>query len=154
VKIGDDFIVQLNSSLENHKLYLAKVKPLKTMKETVIESEKRVSSSRGESMADCGSLNIPILDFEIMKISQDSLDLQELTELQLQAPLSIQKVRFRLDERGAILKASSLHIFGSCDDLIFDKPFLLYMKYEKTNTVYFAIWVDNSEIMVRDQVSI
>lgn len=32
--------------------------------------------------------------------------------------------------------------------LIFDKPFLLYMKEKDSNKPYFAMWVDNSEIML------
>ena len=68
---------------------------------------------------------------------------------------AVQTVRFKLDEKGAIVK-SEAKIATPCERgpeelkrLIFDKPFLICLKEKKGKYPYFAVWVDNPELLVK-----
>jgi hypothetical protein len=68
---------------------------------------------------------------------------------------AVQSIRFKLDEKGALLKSES-RIGGAPISprpkfLIFDKPFLLVMKEKKGTYPYFAVWIDNAELMVSEK---
>jgi hypothetical protein len=99
---------------------------------------------------------IPVLNFDILqryselegrRISSPSrkLDGKELF-------VAAQSIRFRLDERGAVLKSEGGGAggFGGMPDknLIFDKPFLILLQRERAENPYFAIWVGNAELLV------
>ena len=95
---------------------------------------------------------MPILNFDIAR------DYRELTGKPVavksrrfrgqQIAMARQQVRFRLDERGAVLKSEAIVAVGIAEDIIFDKPFLVMLQYEKGKQPYFALWVDNPEILV------
>ena len=56
-------------------------------------------------------------------------------------------IMFKLDEKGAMIKSkSNLVAYPIPKDLIFDRPFLIYLK-EKDSPLYFAAWVANTEIL-------
>ena len=62
-------------------------------------------------------------------------------------------LRFRLDERGAILKseaaiAAVLPEPEKPRQFIFDKPFLILLERKDAAQPYFALWVDNPELLV------
>jgi hypothetical protein len=60
-----------------------------------------------------------------------------------------QAVRFRLDETGAVLKSETLLAASLTQrNLVFDKPFLIYMKRGNAKAPYFALWVGNAELLV------
>jgi hypothetical protein len=65
--------------------------------------------------------------------------------------LAMQSIRFRLDERGAILKSEAgvaLSEDGSKPrQFIFDKPFLILLERRDAARPYFALWVDNPELL-------
>ena len=100
-------------------------------------------------------LLIPVLNFDIVqryrdlegrRISSSSrkLDGKELF-------VAAQSIRFRLDERGAILKSESAGGggFGSPkENLVFDKPFLILLQRKRAENPYFALWVGNAELLV------
>jgi hypothetical protein len=60
-----------------------------------------------------------------------------------------QDILFRLDRNGADLEAEAeqLKYLSSSMDYIVNRPFLVYMKNRDTNTPYFAMWVDNAELL-------
>ena len=101
------------------------------------------------------SLVVPILNFEVWK-SYDELGEKTITT---PGPLQgtpigmcLQTIRFRLDERGAILK-SEAEIAAAAEGLqeprqfIFDKPFLILLERRDAQQPYFALWVDNTELL-------
>jgi len=64
--------------------------------------------------------------------------------------LALQNIRFRLDERGAILKSEAA--MAAClpnepRQFIFDKPFLILLERHDAAQPYFALWVDNPELL-------
>ena len=64
---------------------------------------------------------------------------------------SVQNIKFRLDESGAFVlsEAYITLALGSREvsHLIFDKPFLLMVKYKDATLPYFAIWIANGELL-------
>jgi hypothetical protein len=44
---------------------------------------------------------------------------------------------------------AALALRDECPDLVFDKPFLVLLKLASSDKPYFAMWVDNSEVLVR-----
>ena len=63
-------------------------------------------------------------------------------------------IRFRLDEAGASLR-SFAYSYSSLEDeeeklpreFIFDRPFLLYVHKRHSANPYFAMWVENTELL-------
>jgi hypothetical protein len=152
----DDFIVELATRRTDHHLYLAKVPPSTTLEETVRAVQKRVAESAPDNLENGQRFIVPIVNFDILR------DYDELTGKPLtvssphfrgqQIAVASQQIRFRLDERGAILKSEAVMATlesVSIRDLIFDKPFLIMLQYGEAKMPYLAIWVDNAELLVK-----
>jgi serine protease inhibitor len=63
-----------------------------------------------------------------------------------------QGIRFRLDEYGARLESDSSLGFKSSISaqprkLVFDRPFLIYLKEQSSHRPYFALWVETPEVL-------
>jgi hypothetical protein len=103
------------------------------------------------------ALVIPLLNFDLWQ-EYDALYKEVVTPGPLQdgrVVLAIQDIRFRLDECGAILKSEARMVEKKCEaksdgprQFIFDKPFLLLLERHGAKQPYFAIWVDNPELLV------
>jgi hypothetical protein len=156
---NDDFIVELATRSKEDRLLLAKVAPRSTLAETIATVKDRVTSVEPAPMPDGTDLLIPVLNFDILqqysdlegrRISSSSrkLDGKELF-------IAAQSIRFRLDERGAVLKSEAAGGggFGSPKkNLIFDKPFLILLQRKRAQNPYFALWVGNAELLVSQKV--
>lgn len=69
---------------------------------------------------------------------------------------AVQNIRFQMDEKGVRLRSES-HLSLGCSAemqmepqhiMIFNKPFLILMQRVDAKTPYFALWVDNPELLV------
>jgi hypothetical protein len=65
-----------------------------------------------------------------------------------------QIVRFRLDKAGARLESEGVLVSDNGDsdpepgrNFVFDKPFLIYLREQGAEQPYFALWVENAELM-------
>jgi len=55
---------------------------------------------------------------------------------------------FKLDEKGAMVKSTSMMAAAAIPkQLIYDRPFLIYLKDKNAKWPYFVMWVDNPELM-------
>ena len=96
---------------------------------------------------------MPILNFDLWQEYAELYGKPITTAGPLQGMpivLAMQDIRFRLDERGAILKSESAAPAAcaapeSPRQFIFDKPFLILLERRDASRPYFALWVDNSE---------
>jgi len=99
---------------------------------------------------------VPVLNFELWKSYDELRDKIVTTPGPLQGTpigIAMQTIRFRFDERGAILKseaaiAKAAEMMGGPRQLIFDKPFLILLERRDAKQPYFALWVDNAELLV------
>jgi hypothetical protein len=95
-------------------------------------------------------LAVPKLNFEILH------DFREFDGALLhgEAPIALmrQVTRFRLDERGALLRSwhVTLAAGGVPSEVVVDRPFLLALRRSAAAEPYFLLWVENDELLVRD----
>jgi len=153
----DDFIVELKTKRTEHQLILAKVLPEKTFDSTVQTVLSRTSQPNLQK--NYKDIIVPISDYDYLRTYPELLN----RPLRVKNPmfdkavldLAEQKIRFKLDERGALLQSEAILLCKyACATsketprLIFDKPFLVLMKCRTSNRPYFAMWVDNAEVLV------
>lgn len=157
---ADDFVIELTTESRNDRLILAKVRPDATLAETIATVNERLTYAKRASFIPRSTLMVPVLNFDLMR---------EFTELYAGAMRSnnpdigstrfgvaLQQIRFRLDESGAVLKSEAAGGPGGGMrpkkpqplNLIFDKPFLIMIQRIDRGTPYFALWVDNAELLV------
>ena len=150
---NDDLIIELKTQAENDRSILAKIPPQATLSETIRAVEKRIHLAKPEKMVEMEHLYIPVLNFDVLR------EYSELYEHPIHTAneningtsiiFAAQSIRFRLDERGAILKSEGLAASGlSKRNLVFDKPFLILLKRREAKAPYFALWVGNAELLV------
>ncbi|MEO0531363.1 MAG: hypothetical protein AAF266_12435 [Planctomycetota bacterium] len=152
---SDDFIVELRTESSSDRLLLAKVTAEATLDRTIASVQERIADTKPELMRPGAYLTVPVVDFEILRrypelegiriaASSKSLDGQRLE-------FAAQTIRFRLDETGAVLKSEALGGgFGGLPskNLIFDKPFLILLQQRRAEQPYFALWVNNAELLI------
>jgi len=156
-KDSDDFIIILASESFEDEIILAKMTPASTLLKMIEAVERRIVEAEPDEMRNRDTLQIPKFNFDITHSYNELIgkffinrDFEDyfITE-------ALQNIRFKLDEKGALLK-SEARIRGKPISprpklLIFDKPFLLYMKEKNGIHPYFAVWVDNAELMVSEK---
>ena len=149
----NDFIVELKTRSKDDRLFLAKVPPKTTLAATAVEVQKHVQQNRPVEMEECMSFVVPVLDFDIIR------EYSELYGKPIQSgnprfnglPFgpAMQQIRFKLDEKGAVLKSEAvLPPPGGGRPLIFNKPFLIMIQRKGAKMPYFALWVENAELLV------
>ena len=71
----------------------------------------------------------------------------------LEATEARQEVRFRLNECGATVKSEAIFALkkggAGRKILIFNRPFMLYLKKKDAEYPYLAMWVENDGLMVK-----
>ena len=147
-----DVIIELKTRRTDHHLYLAMVPPLANLGETAKDVLSRVKRVEPSSLREMMSLIVPVIDFDLTR------DYEELTGRPLRGkkfdgqPIGIakQQIRFKLDERGAVLKSEAIiETLGASPDLVFNKPFLVLLQYQDNEMPYFVAWIDNPELLIR-----
>ncbi len=165
----DDFVIELRTKSPGDQVILAKIPPAPTLAATV---ERVLSVVRrqpaadqlgafGPSMMPGDRLQVPKLNFDIQR-RFDEIELHKLlTANSKVAPdlwvlLARQDTRFQMNETGVKLRSEANLTFGCSATvepspthlLIFDKPFLLMLKRKDADQPYFALWVENAELLV------
>lgn len=146
------FVVELSAHGDDRVL-LAKVKPGNTLDAT-IEQALALTKGQPTRLRSEDALLIPVFDFDL---THDYPGLRgnitQPEKLRGREMLTLQTIRFRLDEKGVTLK-SRMRFAGNETNprpryLVFDRPFLLIMK-EKDKRPYFAMWVATPDLMVTE----
>ena len=154
-KSDKDFIVRLKTKAENEELILAKVNPEDTLLQTIESVSNRTMNGKKEALAEKDVLMIPKFSF---KVNHSFSELKEGKIVNVgfsdyQIAEAMQDMTFVLDERGAVLEAkASLFLAKGIPNsrrLKFDGPFLLLMKEKGAAYPYFAIWIENTELMAK-----
>ena len=154
--VEGEFIVELKTREEDHHLILAKVAPEKTLAETVEKVCGDVDSLEFLFLETNQDLIVPLFNFDLTKEYQQfigqTLALESSEYNGWRVEKAGQNIRFQLDERGAVLRSSAYMMCVFCAppvNCIFDEPFLLMVRYKNSEHPYFAMWVDNAEILVK-----
>jgi hypothetical protein len=156
----DDFVIELKTKSQTDRLILAKVQPKANLAETVAEVKTRSNSAKPQTCMPEDKLAVPRFNFDIVQTYNQIEGLKLVVQNpkvagDLQVLSAVQDIRFQMDEKGVILKSES-HITFACAKapspshvLVFDKPFLVFLERTNATTPYLAMWIDNSELLVR-----
>jgi hypothetical protein len=156
-----DFIVRLNSRHPDDEIILAAVEPAKTLLGTFETIDWRIARSRQlarvESLSNGDILQIPKFSISIDHSNSYLQGLHLLNsgfeEYFIQE--ARQDIRFTLDECGAAVTSEAILALkkGPPVDfkvLVFDRPFMLYIKKKDGAYPYLAIWVDNTNVLLEE----
>jgi hypothetical protein len=157
----DNFIVALKPEDANEQIVLAKIAPAETLLKTVEKVRSRIAASKldvwRKQLAFRESIVVPILNFDLWQQYEELYHKPIITPGPLEGMpivLALQSIRFRLDEHGAVLKSeAAMPTVESAEpmqkprQLLFDKPFLILLERRDAKRPYFALWVDNPELL-------
>ena len=156
----NDFVIGLKSKVPNDEIILAKIAPQKTLLETIDSVMERVKNNKPGIFHEDDTLKIPKMNFDIMHAYNQLYGkyLQNEGFEKYFIGGAVQNIRFSMNEKGVVLKSSSSLLVtlgrGAFEhvpiNMIFDKPFLIYLKEKDAKFPYFAMWVDNAELMVKE----
>jgi len=157
----DDFAVELLTKSEEDRLILAKRRPAATLLQTVTATEERIAASEPANAVTGDVLIVPKFNFDLTRSYNELIGRLLVVKNPAVAKdlvllAAIQNIRFQMDEKGVRLRSESHMQFGCAAPghpqsehvMIFDKPFLVVLKREGAKAPYFALWVDNSELLV------
>ncbi len=153
---NSDLIIELKTQAENDRLILAMIPPEKTLGETIRAVEERIANVEPGSLQAMEDLLVPVLDFDILREYSELYDRPIHGEREnvggTPIVVGLQSIRFRLDERGSLLKSWTTVAGGLLEEsvrrFIFDKPFLILLRRRDAQHPFFALWVGNSELLV------
>ncbi len=162
-KSEDDFIIELKTKSINDRLILAKTKPGKTLHATIKAVRRRMIIPEPIQPVIGDILRVPKFNFDLTQQYRELENRKLLTTNpkiadDLVILSAIQNIRFQFDEKGVRLRSESEVSIGCSGPLepplekhimIFNKPFLLMLQRSKASKPYFAIWVSNTELLIK-----
>ncbi len=157
----DDFVIELKTESSGDRLILAKMQPQPTLDRTITNISERIVRCQAQTAATNDILLVPRLKFDLTRRYSEIEGLRLIPRATNVAPdlilrSAVQNTAFEMNERGVELK-SEAHMSFACAKqerpipqrrMIFDKPFLILMQRTNARMPYFALWVDNPEILV------
>jgi len=148
-----EYVVGLKSDSEADEIILAKIPSPKSLFEAISSTAYRVNMLTPISLEFGQSLAVPVFDYDVKHSFSDLMGKHFLNEGWTDWFISdaVQWIRFKMDEKGVILKSEAKieMVMGMAQSFRFSPPFLIYLKQENAKFPYFAMWVDNAELMVR-----
>jgi hypothetical protein len=154
----NDFVIELESKSQGDRLLLARLQPKKTLAETAEEVVDRVEHGTcpQPELGPEELLIVPKMDFDVTR------DFPEIEGRRLLNrgfediffAKALQNVRFKLNERGAVLESEAMMFLaaGAPEVLLREfnlcAPHLLLMMRKGARAPYFAFWVGNDELLV------
>lgn len=147
-----DFIVRIETSISGHTLILARIEPKEDLFKTIAYILNAIKTATFQRMVDGDILIIPQFSFDLLW-NYGSLCFNPIISTNPEIngkyfQFSLHYISFRLNERGVILKAESIEALCKAPNLTFDKPFLLMLIEDGAQWPYFAMWVNNPELMI------
>ena len=148
------FVIDPCKTSRPNQLVLACIRPGKTLAETLEQLRRMIDSFGGEAdrhrFGSCDRLIVPNIRWEIEH------ELAELKGARFQKPdlqglyveAALQDIRFRLDRSGAELESEAgIPVAAMASCFHFTRPFLVYLKRRGAERPFFAMWVDNAELL-------
>ncbi len=158
-KDNNDFILKLLSKSPDDEIILAKISPKETLLETIQWVQERISLGTLGNVKNNEPVQIPKCDFNV-KHSFDEFPGKLVENSGWEGwfvSKAVQWTRFRLNEKGIVLKSEARLGMRSSRSypvtkkprlFVFDKPFLICLRQKDGRYPYFAMWVDNGELLM------
>jgi hypothetical protein len=153
---GEDFVIRLRSARPDEEIILANVPPGETLLATFAAVDDRVRRSAPARMEEHDVLMIPMLDVSVGHSYDELLGLFLLNDgfEEYFVDEAFQGIRFNMNQRGVSVDSEAKFVLEKKGPppghklLVFDDPFVLYLKQKGGKYPYFAVWVGNRELMV------
>ena len=158
----DDFVIELKTKSEGDRLILAKVQPKGTLSDTVMSVRERIARTNVESAATNDLLIVPRMKLNLTREYSEIEGLRLVPQganiaKDLVLLSAVQNTQFEMNEKGVELR-SEAHMSIGCakqeepvpkHKLVFNKPFLVLLGRTGAKMPYFAVWVDNAELLIQ-----
>ena len=152
---GCEFVIDPCRDSSPNQILLARIAPRSTLAATLAELDARVAEGPSDGMNTFGTnevLLVPNMRFEIAhrfrELEQKHLSAAGLENARID--VAAQAITFRLDRSGAELTSEAkVHAAPVPRHFIFDRPFLVVMKKRSAGKPFFAMWVDNAELLCK-----
>jgi len=157
-----NFIIELKTKSEGDRLILAKVQPVGTLGETASIVTRRIANLPDQSAGTNDILIVPRIGFDLLReyVELENLGLASGTTnvaRDLQLRRALQSIKYEMNEKGVELRSEAHMAFACAKEeepprthiMIFDQPFLILLQRTSAPVPYFALWVDNPELMVK-----
>ncbi|MGD0091438.1 MAG: hypothetical protein ABSE73_16085 [Planctomycetota bacterium] len=155
-----NFVLALQTKSQADRLIVAVVAPAKTLEQTLAAVRERVAHAKGAALLDDDIFQMPNIAMDLNRnyeevMHRHVLNLKDKVNTKEKGDSIVaayQTVRFRLDDRGVELKSEAGIGWAAADEpeprwLVFDRPFLLYLERVGAKAPYFALWVENPELL-------
>jgi hypothetical protein len=151
-----DFAIRLVTTNPEDELIIARIRPGETLRETIDAVESRVSAGKPERLDEGDILIVPNLDASFSHAYTELMDLYLANDGWEEYYIhdAVQDIRFSLDENGVSVESDMKLAFRQKGPppeyrlLVCHAPFLVYLKQKDGKDPYFAVWVDNQELMI------
>ncbi len=155
----EDFVIEFRTKEKQDRLVIARLTPGATLKETADRAMEKTKGAKAPPLADDETIVVPVLNFDITRSFDEVANIPATAK---DSPVAYirsakQNIRFRLDEKGAVLKSDAAIVAPTSVAIgkrreprrfICDGPFLVLMQREGADMPYFAAWIDNTELLV------
>lgn len=147
----NEVVVTLQPEQAGEEILLARVAPRPTLGATVAAALTLRNSGTGVGIGHGATVQIPLLDFDLQE-SFTELEGAVVRNPEIAQPIAaaIQTIRFKLDEHGAVLRSRAAMLLqeDDVDGAVFQRAFLILLRRTDSRLPYFALWVDNAELLV------
>ncbi|AUX22659.1 uncharacterized protein SOCEGT47_031630 [Sorangium cellulosum] len=157
----EDFVVELLTRARDDRLIVARVPPGATLLATTREVLARATPSAwsrmmgGAHLRRKDTLKIPIVDFDVL-CHFSELAGRRLASRQRIISQADQSIRFRLDDKGALLKSEfaltaprgGIRLGFLPRNFICDGPFLVLLLRRGRAAPYLSLWIEDTELLI------
>jgi len=150
-----EFIIGLLPESTNDEIIIAQIAPRNTLMETYAAVKEIIAKSKPDTLRKFETLQVPKLDFDIEHTFPEVE--RYLSSLVWGPAKAYQRIKFRLNEKGAILKSEAIIIAYEEIEviepryLVVSEPFLIYLKQKDSPYPYLAMWVGNEELLLKTE---
>ena len=159
---ADEFIVDLCRDSTPNQIVLACVAPRGTLSETLDDVNQKIRDFASDAAppGEFGPNDVLLVPNLNWTIDHRFTEL-EGADKRIRNPgfngyyikTAAQTIRFRLDRSGAELASESkLYVKPLPTYYICDRPFLIFMRKRGQECPFFAVWVDNAELLSKPEI--
>jgi len=150
-----EFALDLCTDSPSIQVVFARTTAGKTLGDTLAKIEAKTASYEAwtSEFGNCDVVLVPEIAFRVLHHFRE-LEGYTFANAALQGQdldVALQEIQFRLDRSGAeLMSEMKMYTRSSGSEFIGDGPFLIYLKKRGAAWPYFVIWVDNDELLTKD----
>lgn len=151
---AQSFIIRLESKSADDEIVLACVQPEATLLKTIETVSRKVEQASPSRLETGDVLQIPRLEFDLDHSFRELIGLHLLNQgwEKWFVARATQYIGFKLNEKGSVVKSEGRIVVKKGPAprrFVFDRPFLIYLKQKGAEYPYLAVWVGNSELLMK-----